>query len=121
MSGSSSQRVDLDAPAKLNLGLEILGRRDDGFHEIATIFIAIDLFDHLTMTVDDDIRLTCDDPALNGSDNLARQALIALRTETGYGGGARLDLHKLIPVAAGLGGASSDAAAALLGARHLWS
>ncbi len=113
-------QIQVEAPAKLNLGLEVLVRRDDGFQEIATIFVAIDLYDRLTLTPSDDLELTCDDSALAGSDNLAFRALEVLREETGHRGGARVELAKRIPTAAGLGGASSDAAAALLGGRDLW-
>jgi 4-diphosphocytidyl-2-C-methyl-D-erythritol kinase len=110
----------IDAPAKLNLGLEVIGRRDDGFHEIATIFAAIDLYDRLTLSPADDLGLSCSDDALTGEDNLALRALRLLRDEAEYPGGARMDLCKRIPAAAGLGGASSDAAAALLGGHELW-
>ena len=114
------RHVGIDTPAKLNLGLEVIGRRDDGFHEIATIFIAIDLYDRVALSPADDLELSCDDDSLAGTDNLALRALDLLREETSYSGGARIHLCKRIPAAAGLGGASSDAAAALLGGRQLW-
>ncbi len=114
------RRIVVDAPAKLNLGLEVIGRLDDGFHEIATIFVAIDLYDRVTLSSADDLELSCDDDALAGEDNLALRALRLLRDEANYGGGARIHLCKRIPAAAGLGGASSDAAGALLGGRELW-
>ena len=116
----AGSRIEIDAPAKLNLGLEVIGQRDDGFHEIATLFLAIDRYDHLALTPADDLELICDDVALAGSDNLALRALRVLREETGHRGGAQVELSKRIPAAAGLGGASSDAAAALLGGRDLW-
>src|SRR5215207_10996647 len=114
------RRIVIDAPAKLNLGLEVIGRRADGFHEIATIFVTIDLHDRLTLSPSADLELSCDDDALAGEDNLALRALRLLRDETNHPGGARLDLRKRIPPAAGLGGASSDAAAALLAGCELW-
>jgi 4-diphosphocytidyl-2-C-methyl-D-erythritol kinase len=116
----NERRIVIDAPAKLNLGLEVIGRRDDGFHEIATIFMAIDLYDRVTLSAADELELTCDDDSLAGTDNLALRALELLREEKSYPGGARIHLNKRIPAAAGLGGASSDAAAALLGGRELW-
>jgi 4-diphosphocytidyl-2-C-methyl-D-erythritol kinase len=116
----NERQIAVDAPAKLNLGLEVIGRRDDGFHEIATIFITIDLYDRLTLSPADDLELSCDDDSLAGTDNLALRALDLLRDETHYPGGACIHLCKRIPAAAGLGGASSDAAAALLGGRQLW-
>jgi 4-diphosphocytidyl-2-C-methyl-D-erythritol kinase len=117
---SGERQIVIDAPAKLNLGLEVIGRRDDGFHEIATIFLTIDLYDRLTLSPSADLELRCDDDSLAGEDNLALRALRLLRDETNHPGGARIDLCKRIPAAAGLGGASSDAAAALLGGRELW-
>jgi 4-diphosphocytidyl-2-C-methyl-D-erythritol kinase len=120
VTGAGEHRLEILAPAKLNLGLEVIGRRDDGFHEIATIFVAIDLYDRLTLTPSDDLELTCDDDALAGSANLAYRALHVLREEINHPDGARIELSKRIPAAAGLGGGSSDAAAALIGGRDLW-
>jgi 4-diphosphocytidyl-2-C-methyl-D-erythritol kinase len=118
--GSGERQIVIDAPAKLNLGLEVIGRRDDGFHEIATIFLTIDFYDRLTLSLSADLELSCGDDALAGEDNLALRALRLLRDQTNHPGGARIDLRKRIPAAAGLGGASSDAAATLLGGRELW-
>ena len=112
--------VTLRTPAKLNLGLEVIGRRPDGFHDLVTIFQAIAVFDQVTLTPAPDLRLTCDDPALSTPDNLALLALARLQARLGSAPGATLHLAKGIPVAAGLGGASSDAAAALLAACRLW-
>src|SRR5918998_1351455 len=75
-------QIVIDAPAKLNLGLEVIGRRDDGFHEIATIFLTIDLSDRLTLSPADDLELSCDDDSLAGTDNLALRALDLLRDAT---------------------------------------
>lgn len=108
------------APAKLNLGLEVLGRRPDGYHEIATIFLAIDLVDLLTVALSAKLELECSNPALAGSDNLVLKALDLLRSESATAKGLMVRLQKTIPEAAGLGGASSDAAAALLAARDVW-
>ena len=112
--------ISLQTPAKLNLGLEIRGRRADGFHEIATILQAITIFDRVTLTDAAGISVTCDEPGLATSDNLAVRAVERLRARIYEPRGARIQLEKAIPVAAGLGGASSDAAAALLAARALW-
>jgi 4-diphosphocytidyl-2-C-methyl-D-erythritol kinase len=114
------RQIVIDAPAKLNLGLEVIGRRDDGFHELATIFLAIDLYDRVTLSPADDLELNVDDDSLATEENLALRALHLLRDETNYPGGAVIHLHKRIPVASGLGGASSDAAAALRGGLQLW-
>ena len=118
--GGGRCRVSVSAPAKLNLGLEVVGRRADGYHDLVTIFQAIDLVDRLTLIPCPTLRLICDDPTLAGADNLALGALAALRRVAGITTGAVVELAKAIPTAAGLGGASSDAAAALLGARRLW-
>ncbi len=113
-------QVQITAPAKLNLGLEVIDRRPDGFHEIATIFQAISIVDTLTLTPASTIHLTADNPALVSDDNLIVRALGWLRSAIGSDQGAAVCLEKRIPVAAGLGGASTDAAAALLAGRALW-
>ena len=112
----------LRAPAKLNLYLRVLGRRPDGYHEIETVFERIDLADELTFELHpSEVRLTCSDSSLScGEDNLILQAARLLEREAGVSAGARLHLEKRIPVSAGLGGGSSDAAAALLGLNRLW-
>jgi len=117
-------RVAIRAPAKLNLGLAVLGRRSDGFHEILTILQAIGRYDDLALALDvgrPGVWIDGDDPAAAREVNLALMAAERLRETTtgGESGGLRLALTKRIPVAAGLGGASSDAAAALLGTRRL--
>lgn len=113
-------RVGIQAPAKLNLGLEVVGRRPDGYHEIVTIFQAISIYDDLELVPSADIRVASTDPSLAGGENLINTALRLLHQETGSDHGATVSLTKRIPVAAGLGGASADAAAALLAARQLW-
>jgi 4-diphosphocytidyl-2-C-methyl-D-erythritol kinase len=109
------------APAKLNLGLEIIGRRDDGYHDIATIFQAIGLHDRITLRPGDGLELEVADPSLGGDDNLVLRALEELRRRFMPNAGASVLLEKAIPAAAGMGGASSDAAAALLAGRKFWS
>jgi 4-diphosphocytidyl-2-C-methyl-D-erythritol kinase len=115
--------VEVLAPAKLNLFLEVLGRRPDGYHDIETVMVAISLCD--TLTVRDDpsgeLRLRCSDPALPvGADNLVIKAADRLREATGCRRGARIELTKAIPAQAGLGGGSSDAAATLAALDRLW-
>ena len=112
--------IELEAHAKVNLTLEVLGKRDDGYHEIASIMQTISLHDTLTLAEADDIVLECDHPGLSPSDNLALRAARLLKDEAGGKMGARLTLRKGIPVSAGLGGGSSDAAAALTGLSRLW-
>ena len=109
-----------DAHAKLNLTLEVLGRRGDGYHEVASIMQTLELADTLTVEDSDSLRLTCSLPELNVSDNLALRAAHLLGAETGVEKGARIHIEKRIPVAAGLGGGSSDAAATLVALDELW-
>lgn len=113
-------RFTARAPAKLNLGLEIVGRRPDGYHELATIFVAVRPEDDLAIAPADGPSLAVDDPALAGDDNLALHALRLLAERAGIAPNAAVALQKSIPAAAGLGGASSDAAAVLRLARELW-
>lgn len=112
--------LTLKAPAKVNLTLEVLGRRDDGYHDIVSILQTIDLCDTLTLEPADAIILECDRAALQSPDNLALRAAHLLRDATGCEKGTRIRLQKGIPVAAGLGGGSSDAAATLKGLNVLW-
>ncbi len=114
------QPIELQAHAKINLTLEVLGKRPDGFHEIASIIQTIGLHDTITLEPADDLTLECDVPELATDDNLVMRAATMLRDEAGTAQGARIVLRKEIPVSAGLGGGSSDAAAALIGLNRLW-
>jgi 4-diphosphocytidyl-2-C-methyl-D-erythritol kinase len=120
---SIADGVEVLAPAKLNLFLEVLARRPDGYHEIETVMVAIGLHDTLTFRDDPSggLRLRCSDPALPvGADNLVIKAADRLREATGCRRGAEIDLLKAIPAQAGLAGGSSDAAATLAGLDRLW-
>lgn len=116
--------LTVTAPAKVNLHLEVLGLRSDGFHELAMVMQSIDLADCLqfTNTADAQITLTCDDPSLStGADNLVLKAAELLRARSGFGElGVSMHLEKRIPIGAGLAGGSSDGAAALVGLNALW-
>jgi 4-diphosphocytidyl-2-C-methyl-D-erythritol kinase len=115
--------VVVRAPAKVNLFLEVLARRPDGYHEIATLMVAVSLYDTLEFKEEPSgaIRLRCDDPVLTtGPDNLVWKAADLLRQRTGCARGADIRLAKRVPTAAGLGGGSSDCAAALEGLNRLW-
>lgn len=102
-------------PAKVNLALRVLARRDDGFHELDTVFQAIDLWDELRLRPGKGFSLTCSDPSLSGDDNLVLRAARAAHARWGRPApGVDFHLVKRIPHGAGLGGGSSDAAAALL-------
>jgi len=109
------------AAAKVNLALEILDKRADGYHEIATVVQTVDLADRLVLHESDRLELECDAPGVPTDEtNLALRAALALRDASGLERGVRIALGKRIPVAAGLGGGSSDAAAVLLGLNRLW-
>ena len=109
------------APAKLNLGLEIVGRRPDGYHELVTIFQTLALYDEVTVAPAPPGTLTlAADPTLGGADNLILRAARALAAHANVAEGAALALEKGIPVAAGLGGGSSDAATTLRALRQHW-
>jgi 4-diphosphocytidyl-2-C-methyl-D-erythritol kinase len=112
----------LSAAAKVNLALEVLGRRADGYHEIATVMQAVDLSDRLVLEPADGLELRVTAPGIPADGtNLALRAAAALRSASGTPRGARITLDKRIPAAAGLGGGSSDAAAVLLGLNRLWN
>lgn len=110
------------AHAKVNLFLDVLGKRRDGYHSIETIFQTVGLADELTFTERQSrISLTCSTPELETSEqNLVVRAAKLLRLRSGAGMGARIHLEKSIPIAAGLAGGSSDAAATLIALNLLW-
>lgn len=108
------------AHAKLNLCLEVLGRRPDGYHEVRTVMQGIDLADDMEIVPSSTLRVKCDDPALEGEDNLVWQAATTLSASCGRLPLADISLKKRIPVGMGLGGGSSNAAAALLALDRLW-
>ena len=116
--------LTVTAPAKVNLHLEVLGLRSDGFHELAMVMQSIDLADCLqfTNTADAQITLSCNDPTLStGADNLVLKAAELLRARSGFSElGVSMHLEKRIPIGAGLAGGSSDGAAALVGLNALW-
>ena len=110
----------LPAYAKLNLTFEVLGRRDDGFHQVATIMQTISLADILEIEHDTELRVECEYSHLAGDQNLVWQAAVALGKAGKIDPKARINIEKHIPVGMGLGGGSSDAATALLGLNALW-
>jgi 4-diphosphocytidyl-2-C-methyl-D-erythritol kinase len=111
------------APAKVNLYLEVLAKRPDGYHELETLLVAVSLFDTLVFRArsSPEILLRCNQPNLStGPDNLIVRAARLLQQHTGCPHGADVRLVKRIPLAAGLAGGSTDAAAALAGLNALW-
>ena len=114
--------ISLKAPAKINLFLEILGKRDDGYHEIETIMQEIDLADNLQFEeIQEGVKLECNDKNIPlDQDNLVCKAANLILKECGIKKGVSINLEKKIPVGAGLGGGSSDAAATLKALNSLW-
>ncbi|GGH38028.1 4-(cytidine 5'-diphospho)-2-C-methyl-D-erythritol kinase [Microbacterium album] len=121
--GSASVRVR--APGKINLYLEVGALQPDGYHELATAFQAVSLFEDVVARHAPDFTMdvsgTVDLSGVPSDDrNLALRAARLLARETGYTGGVHLDVHKQVPVAGGMGGGSADAAAALVACDALW-
>ena len=110
--------MKLPAPAKVNLHLRILGRRPDGFHEIETLMAPLTLADDVSVEITEggsEVEVTCDLPEVpTGSDNLAAAAVRKFARATGRTFSARIHIEKRIPMGAGLGGGSSDAASVLI-------
>jgi 4-diphosphocytidyl-2-C-methyl-D-erythritol kinase len=120
----AGQALVVAAPAKLNLFLEVRGKRPDGYHEIESLLVAVDLFDTLEVRPGPGgaITLECDPPTLpTGRDNLVVKAAHVLRDRVGRPElGAAIRLQKRIPTQAGLGGGSADAAVTLLALNQIW-
>ncbi len=116
--------LEVRAPAKVNLSLEVLGKRADGFHEIRTVMQAVSLCDTLRFGLRDDsrLRLRCADLAVpSGEDNLVVRAARLMQERIQGSAGADIFLQKRIPTGGGLGGGSSDAALTLLALNRLWN
>ena len=116
-------RLTVAAPAKVNLHLEVLTKRPDGFHEIETLMVAVTLFDRLSLEqTKQGTELVCQDADAGPPDkNLVMRAADLMRQESGRTDGLRIELTKSIPIAAGLAGGSSDAAATLAGLNQFWN
>ncbi|MBI4200756.1 MAG: 4-(cytidine 5'-diphospho)-2-C-methyl-D-erythritol kinase [Chloroflexi bacterium] len=108
------------AYAKLNLSLEVVGRRADGYHRVVTILHTIDLADRLTFKPSESLSLRCDPPIGPTEENLVLRAARQLQESTGCAFGAAITLEKRIPLASGLGGGSADAAATLRALNTFW-
>ena len=115
------QVIEEKAPAKVNLFLRVLRRREDGFHEIETLMAPISLYDSLEIEPANKFEFHCDESGLAGDDNLVVRAARLFFSETNRGTKVRLTLRKEIPHGAGLGGGSSDAAAALRGLNRFFN
>ncbi|OGT95081.1 MAG: 4-(cytidine 5'-diphospho)-2-C-methyl-D-erythritol kinase, partial [Gammaproteobacteria bacterium RIFOXYB2_FULL_38_6] len=114
--------LTLLAPAKLNLFLHVVGQREDGYHELQTIFQLINLYDELTFVLreDDQIFIVSKRCDIEKENNLIYKAYQLLQTHTKKLSGVEIHLNKKIPIGAGLGGGSSDAAASLTAFNQLF-
>ena len=115
-----TETLTLKSFAKINLGLEVLGKRPDGYHELISVMQSISLHDVLTISKSTGISVDGDVPRDLPEGDLVRQAADLLGETVGTAQGAHLNLRKAIPIGAGLGGGSSNAACALLGLNQLW-
>jgi len=112
--------LTLLAPAKINLTLEVLAKRQDGFHEIRSVIQAINLCDILHFKPHDKVNITSPAPGWIAEESLVYKAVILLQNITGCTRGVNIKVEKQIPLVSGLGGDSSDAAAVLRGLNQLW-
>jgi 4-diphosphocytidyl-2-C-methyl-D-erythritol kinase len=112
--------LKVKAPAKINLTLEVLGERPDGFHNIRSVIQAIDLCDSLGFVLSDDIEVKSANPDFDPEKSLIPSAAALLKQAKVCSEGVSIEVEKRIPFASGLGGDSSDAAAVLLGLNQLW-
>src|SRR5262245_16736943 len=114
--------IALRSYAKINLGLHVLGKRPDGYHEVRTVLQTIGLHDRLilTRTRAKGVRFSSNEPGIDPTDNLVTRAIELFQRKSRVSGGLSVKLEKAIPLGAGLGGGSSNAAATLLGLARLF-
>ncbi|MFE2937484.1 4-(cytidine 5'-diphospho)-2-C-methyl-D-erythritol kinase [Streptomyces sp. NPDC059255] len=120
-----SDRIRVRVPAKVNVQLAVGAARPDGFHDLANVFLAVGLYDEITVTPADTLRITCEGPDADqvplDATNLAARAALALARRHGIDPAVHLHIAKDIPVAGGMAGGSADGAGALLACDALWS
>ena len=117
-----TERLELKAYGKINLGLDVVRKREDGYHEVRMIMQAVDLYDRITMErMESGIHVTANLPYVpDGEGNLAYRAAKLLMEEFGITEGISIEIKKMIPVAAGMAGGSTDAAAVLVGVNRMF-
>jgi len=111
----------IKAPAKINLTLEVLGKRPDGFHEIRSVIQTVSLFDILRFSKCDAVEITSLTGGFSAEKSLISKTVDLVKEKSGYSGGVKIEVEKHIPLMSGLGGDSSDAAAVLQGLNQLWN
>ena len=117
------EKVTLKAYAKINIGLNIISNREDGYHNIETIFQQIDLFDKITLQKNFDRKITVssnNNKVPENRNNICYSAVKLIQLMTGIDDGVDISIKKRIPIGSGLGGGSSDAASVLIGLQQLW-
>jgi len=112
--------ITINAPAKINLTLEVLCQRPDGYHEIRSLIQTIDLYDTLSFNTSKDISITCGMPGWSAEKSQITKAVALLQEYAGINRGVEITIEKRIPLRAGLGGDSSDGVATLRGLNELW-
>lgn len=112
--------MKIKAFAKVNLSLDVTGKRDDGYHTLSSVFQSVSLCDIVEIEKSDSISVKCSDLSLNGEDNLCNTAAVKFFEVAKIQGGAEIFIEKHIPLAAGLGGGSADASAVLKGLNELY-
>ena len=113
--------MKIKANAKVNLSLDVTGRRTDGYHTLCSVFQSVSLCDYLTVNLSDGISVVCSDVSICGDDNLCFKAAELFFEKTNIQSGADIYIEKHIPLAGGLGGGSADAAATLVALNELCS
>lgn len=114
------EQIFLKACAKLNLFLDITGKRSDGYHTIKSVMQSLDIFDRVKITKADGVSVKCSESSLDGEENLAHKAAELFFEQTGIRGGAEIYIEKRIPIQAGMAGGSADAAAVLRGLNGIY-
>ncbi len=117
---AESPGLKLPAPAKINLHLTVTGKTANGYHTLDTSFSYVDVSDILSIENADSLHVTCSNPDLNARNNLVFRVLEGMRTTFNIAQGLKVHIEKRLPVQAGLGGGSSDAATAIMAANKLW-
>ncbi len=112
--------ITIEAPAKINLTIEVLGKRPDGYHEIRSAVQTVSLCDTLRFSLGKSIEIRSISPGWSAKQSIIPKAVDLIKAITGYAGGAVIEVEKRIPLMAGLGGDSSDAATVLRGLNELW-
>lgn len=114
------KKIKAHAFGKINLCLEVLAKRDDGYHEIRSVIRSVDIKDEIEVSVSNGLSLSCDSPNIQGEANLAFHAARLIQKVGGNRGGASIKIVKGIPISSGFGGGSSDAATVLVLLNRLW-